>query len=123
MKKPLAFLAAAVLSAASAFAATDQEATATFQKLLDAQAGHDYQAFIADATDTIKAGLSQTQFEAASNILDKRFKAGYEKQLLGELNQRGCQIYLFKITCKDGGDDLLGTLALKDGKVAGIFYK
>jgi hypothetical protein len=123
MKKPLAFLAAALLTAASSFAATDQEATAIFQKLLDAQAGHDYPAFVADATDALKAALSQTQFEAASSILDKRFKGGYQKQLLGELNQSGCQIYLFKITCKDGGDDIQGTMALRNDKVAGILFK
>jgi hypothetical protein len=113
---------AAFLLAAPVFAATDEQAAATFQKLLDAQPGKNYEQFVANASDPLKAALSQTQFEAAADILNKRFKDGYDVKPLGELNQRGCQIYLYKIVCKDNGDDILATMALKDDKVAGILF-
>ncbi len=121
--KSLIAIGAAFLFAASAFAATDEQATAIFQKLLDAQASKNYDAFVADGTDALKAALTKTQFEAASDFLSKRFKDGYETKFLGELKRHDSQVFLYKLQCKDGGDDLLATLALKDDKVAGIFFK
>lgn len=112
-----------LLSSVSAFATTEEQAGATFKKLLEAQAAKDYAAFVADGTDALKAALSQAQFEGAADYLGKRFKDGYDTKCLGELKQQGCQVFLFKIECKDGGDDLLATLALKDDKVAGIYFK
>lgn len=124
MKTPLLLLASLVFSASLLLAATTEEqATETFKGLLAAQAAKDYDAFVADATPAFKAGLSKEQFEGAADFLGKRFKDGYDSKLLGELNQQGCQIFLFKIQCKDGGDDFLASLAMKDGKVAGVFFK
>ena len=94
-----------------------------FKKLLASQAAKDYDAFIADGTDMLKAALSKTQFEASSNIMNARFKGGYDTVYLGELNQKGFEVYLYRLRFKDGGDDMLGTLSLKDGKVGGIWFR
>ena len=112
-----------VLSAAFNLRADDPAvADVVFKKLLAAQAAKDYDAFIADGTDQLKAALSKTQFEASSNIMNARFKGGYDTVYLGELNQKGFEVYLYRLRFKDGGDDMLGTLSLKDGKVGGIFF-
>jgi hypothetical protein len=47
-----------------------------------------YDEFVADADDGLKAALSQTQFDAASNILNKKLKAGYDLTFLGELSTK-----------------------------------
>lgn len=124
MKTALLLLASLVFSASAVVAAaTEEQATANLQKLLAAQAAKNYDEFVANATPAFKTALSKQQFEGAADFLSKRFKDGYDTKYLGELNQQGCQIFLFKIQCKDGGDDLLASLAMKDDKVAGIFFK
>jgi hypothetical protein len=50
-------------------------------------------------------------------------KKGYEVFQLGILNQQGCQVYLRKLVFKDGGDDLLVKLALRNGKVTGFWFQ
>ena len=115
-------LAAILVWSSSAFAISDDQADQIFKKMISAQKAHNYDEFVADADDNLKAALSQTQFDAASNVLNKRFKDGYELTFLGELNQKGFQVFLYRFRCKDGGDDILGTLSVKDGKVGGILF-
>ena len=52
-----------------------------FKKLLAAQKSKDYDAFVADGTSELKAALTITQFNASSDILNARFKGGYESAL------------------------------------------
>ncbi len=99
------------------------QAEKIFKKLLTAQAAKDYDGFVADGTNLLKAALTKTQFEASSEIMNARFKGGYESTFLGDLNMKGNQVYLFRLHFKDGGDDMLGTLSLKEGKVSGIYFK
>jgi hypothetical protein len=50
-------------------------------------------------------------------------KKGYDATYLGELKQSGCKVYLWKLAYKDGRDDTLARLSLKDGKVAGFLLQ
>jgi len=122
--KPLLLTIALILVASPGLRAEDDaHADALFQKLLAAQVAKDYDAFVADASLGLKAALSKTQFEASSDIMTPKLTAGYEIAPLGELNQRGYEVYLYRLRFKNGGDDMLGTLSLKDGKVAGILFR
>lgn len=94
-----------------------------FDNLIKAQLAKNYEAFIADGTLELKAALTKSQFDASSELMTKRCAGGYEVTPLGELNQKGYEVYLYRLRFKDGKDDMLGTLALKDGKVAGIYFK
>jgi hypothetical protein len=91
-----------------------------FDKLLAAQDADDYDAFVADADDGLRAALTKTQFDASSAIMKEKSKDGRDVTFLGELNERGYEIYLYRLRFQDG--DMLGTLSLKDGKVAGILF-
>src|SRR5271154_4622942 len=104
-------------------AADDVQAEKIFNSLLAAQTAKDYDAFIADADDNLKAALSKTQFDASSNLMIKRTSGGYDSTFLGELNQHGYQVFLYRLHFKDGGDDILGTMSLKDDKVGGIYFR
>ena len=127
MKATLLRLALAImvfsLPAFTLHAADNVQAEKIFKNLLAAQTAKDYDAFVADADDALKAALTKTQFDAAANIMTKRTSGGYEITFLGELNQRGYQVFLYRLRFKDGGDDILGTMSLKDDKVGGIYFK
>ena len=104
-------------------AADDKQAREIFDKLVAAQLAGNYDAFVSDADDQIKAALTKTQFDAASKLLNERLKGGYSETFLGELNQHGYQVFLYRLRPKDGSDDWLGTMSLKDDKVAGIYFR
>jgi hypothetical protein len=104
-------------------AADDAQAEKIFKRLIAAQTAKDYSAFVADTDDNLKAALTKTQFEASSNLMNKRTSGGYEMTFLGELNQHGYQVFLYRLRFKDGGDDMLATMSLKDDKVGGIYFK
>ena len=91
-------------------------------KLLTAIVSGDYAAFISDGDASFR-GLKKEQFDAVAAQLGPRFKSGYEATYLGELNQRGYQVTLWRLRFKAGGDDFLATLSLKDGKVGGYWIK
>ena len=112
------FCALAVLPAAE----PSQDALAASNKLLAAIAAGDYAAFVADGDAAFK-GLKKEQFDAVAAQLGPRFQSGYEATYLGELNQRGYQVTLWRLRFKAGGDDALATLSLKDGKVGGYWIK
>ena len=122
MKYLLAIIALVSFAGLNLKAEDDASAKIIFQKLLDAQIAKDYDAFVANGTTNLKAALTKTQFEASSDILKPKLEAGYEITGLGELNQRGYEVYLYRLRFKNGSDDILGTLSLKDGKVGGIYF-
>jgi len=99
----------------------DAQARILFDKLLAANDADDYDAFVANADDGLKGALTKTQFDAVASMMTKRAEGGREVAFLGELNQSGYEVYLYRLRFKDG--DVLGTMALKDGKIAGIFFK
>lgn len=98
------------------------EALAASDKLLAAISSGDYAAFVAGGDSAFK-GLKQEQFNAVSAQLGPRFKKGYTATYLGELNQKGYQVTLWRLRFADGGDDSLATLSIKDGKVGGYWIK
>ncbi|MEO5712051.1 MAG: hypothetical protein ABIT37_01050 [Luteolibacter sp.] len=120
--KTLPILCALALCVSSAAADVVPAGSEVTDKLVKALVNDDYAAFIADGDASFK-GLTKEQFEGAVKLLSERLKGGYEVTWLGELKQKGFAVSLWKFTFKDGGDDLLGTLSLKDGKVGGFWIK
>jgi hypothetical protein len=102
---------------------TDQQADTLFQQLVTATMTDDYNAFISHGTIVLKAALTKTQIDAVSHLMSGRLKSGYEIDGLGDLNQKGYVVYLYRLRFKDGGDDMLGVMSLKDGEVGGIYFK
>jgi len=112
--------AAAVLPTVSAYAEPDQTTQAIFKTLMTATVANNYDGFIAECDASMKAKLSKRMLQKVSKELEPRAKQGYESQYLGELNRQGYKVYVWRLTFKDGGDDVLATLSVKDGK-AGNF--
>ena len=118
----VALVTALALIANTAMGAVDPDPAVkkTFEKLVGAIQAGDRDAFVADATDAVKDGVTQQVMDALNKQLGARLKKGYEPTYFGQLKQAGYQIHLWKLTFKDGGDDIIVRFALKDSKVAGF---
>jgi hypothetical protein len=92
-------------------------------KILKATEDNDYTNFVAEGDAAFKAGITPEMVQGVSIQVSPRMKKGYECSYLGELNQRGFKMYLWKLTFKDGGDDVLAKLVVKDGKVSGAWLQ
>ncbi len=113
-----------VASAASINAGEADPATnEVLRKLLTAVEEANYDSFVADGNAAFKAGLTKQMLEGVSGLLSSRMKTGYQTVYLGHLTQQGCHVHLWKLVFKDGGDDTLAKLVLKDGKIAGFWLQ
>jgi hypothetical protein len=97
----------------------DAQARVLFDQLLAATDAKDYDAFVANADETLRGALAKSQFDAVSDMMTRH--GSHTVTFLGELNKPGYEIYLYRVHYQD--EDVLGTMALKDGKVAGIYFK
>jgi hypothetical protein len=120
---PLLVFLAFLAFASPIHAEDDAAAQALFNKMLAAQDAKDYEGFLENADAQLRGSLTRDEFEKSSDVLLANAAGGTrEITYLGELNQRGYAIYLFRLRFKAG--DLLGTLTLDpDGKVAGFWLK
>ncbi|MBN9473832.1 MAG: hypothetical protein ABS43_31695 [Bordetella sp. SCN 67-23] len=121
-------LAAVALAAAlhapghAADAAAIETETQMLKTLLTAIEGGNYQQFVSSGSADF-AKLDRAQFDAVATQLGPRLHAGYQVQRLGDYRQQSYEFSLWKITFKDGGDDLVGTLNLQGGKVGGFVLR
>ena len=100
---------------------TVEPGRAVLDKLLKAIEANDHDAIVAlDGTDGFKAVLTKESLGGANLQFSPRMKKGYQCLYLGELKQHGTRVLLWKLVFRDGGDDTLARLVLKDGKVAGF---
>jgi RNA polymerase sigma factor (sigma-70 family) len=99
--------------------APDQKAAS---RLLQAVQNDDYDLFMQDGDAAFKT-LTRQSLDSVSQQLAKRLQTGYELVFLGELNQNGYRVTLWKISFKNGGDDVLEKLSTKAGKVGGVWLE
>jgi hypothetical protein len=95
--------------------------------LIKAVEANDYDSFAAQFAPEFKAKLGGSEgkkaLESANTMFAARFKKGYEAKYLDELKQQGAQYHVWKLVFKDGGDETLARLILKEGKVAGFWLQ
>jgi hypothetical protein len=94
----------------------------TFASLINAIAQNNYTQFISQGDAAFKQGITKQKFTQVHRQFAPRFVKGYSAVFLTKLNQQGYQVYLWKLTFKDGGDDILARLVLKDGKIGGFWF-
>ena len=118
-----AFVVAATLLMTASLRAADPDPSTQgiFKTIMSATVSNDYDGFVSVCDDTMKAALSKTQLEAVSKQIAPRAKDGYDADYLGELNQKGFAVHLWRLRFKSGGDDVLVTLSVKDGKAGGFY--
>lgn len=92
----------------------------SLKTILDAIASRDYELFTTVGDSGYKAGITKQMFEGVSEQLAPRMEEGYSTTYLGDLKQGDYQIYLWKLSFVDGGDEFVARLTLSGDKVAGI---
>jgi len=96
------------------------EIEATLNKMLVATEDRSLDAFVANGDASFRADISPAMFNSFSAQFGPRLKRGYTTTFLTRLHQEGYAIYVWKVEFKDGGDDMLFTVAVKDGRVGGF---
>lgn len=91
-------------------------------RLLTAIATRDHAAFIASGTPEFSQ-ISAEQFDSVAGQLSTRLQAGYKAEYFGNITQQGYRFSVWKINFNDGGDDLLATLNVSEGKVGGFLLR
>ena len=91
--------------------------------MLTATAGAKYADFLKYADDAFKAGLTKQNFGGVAAQLSPRLKGGHTVAFLGRLRQGGHDVFLWKLSFKDGGDESLVKMALKAKLVAGFWVQ
>lgn len=95
----------------------------TVNTLLTEIAANNYDALVANAAPALKSRITRETFTQVSTQLSPRLKKGYNLQYLGSLKQQGVEVFLWKITYQDGGDDMLAKLVIQEGRVAGFWFQ
>jgi hypothetical protein len=93
------------------------------KKMLTATESGSRSAFVADGDASFQTDITPPMFGSFSAQFAPRLKRGYTTTFVTQLHQEGYSVYVWKVEFKDGGDDLLFTLAVKDGKVGGFFLR
>jgi hypothetical protein len=91
-----------------------------FQTILDATASGNYELFTTVGDSGYKAGITKQMFEGVSEQLAPRMEQGYSITYFGSLKQADYQIYLWKLSFEDGGDEFVARMAMTGDKVSGI---
>jgi hypothetical protein len=91
-----------------------------FQIILDATASGNYELFTTVGDLSYKAGITKQMFEGVSEQLAPRMKKGYSITYFGHLKQDNYQIYLWKLSFEDCGDEFVARMTMNGDKVAGI---
>ncbi len=101
--------------------APSQHVIDCLQTILDSTASKNYQLFTTVGDAGYKAAITQEMFEDVSDQLGSRLQNGYSISYFGDLKQGDSQIYLWKLSFADGGDEFVAQMTMNQDKVTGIF--
>ncbi len=100
-----------------------REYDTTFSQMLDAIQSKSYDKFVANGDARFRSGFTQKMFEELAQRLGSRMEQGYAASFLTTLRQQGYMVYVWKLTFKDGKDDFLITLFIKNAEVSGFMTR
>lgn len=90
------------------------------QIILDATVSNNYDLFVTVGDSSYKVSITKQMFEGVSEPLAPRMLEGYTTAYFGHLKQLHYQIYLWKLSFEDDGDEFVIRMTMDRDKVAGI---
>lgn len=106
-----------------AFPQPTQQTEAIMKSMLDAIQANSLTDFGALGDQSVKSAMTQQILDKMNQLLGPRLSQGYTVVGMGTLRKEGALVSLWKLEFKDQGDDVLVTMAMKDGKVAGFYLR
>lgn len=100
-----------------------REAQGSFNIMMTALETNDFGSYVAPGETAFAMAVTEPMFSKASAQIAPLLKKGYQAIYLGQMKQRGYDVFLWKVSFKDGSDDLLASLNMKTGKVGGFFLR
>ena len=117
---PAVFL---MLVTLSVFAQAPQNAETTMKNMISAILTNSLPDFVAQGDQAFQEGMTKEMLASINQSLASRLRQGYTTTFLTRLNQQGFAVYTWKLEFRDGNDDVLVFLALKDEKVGGFWLR
>ena len=102
----------------------DENATtqqAIFDRLMHAIVAKDRNEFLTSATDEMKRAITPALMVQMNYEIARHLDKGYDAKYLCELNQQGYDVHLWKVSFKDGSDDMIIRIVLRGEQLAGFF--
>lgn len=100
-----------------------QATETTMKRMISAIQANSLPDFVAPGDEAFQAGMTKEMLSSINQSLASRLGQGYSSTFLTRLKQQGFEVYVWKLEFKDGNDDVLVFLALKDGKIGGFWLR
>jgi hypothetical protein len=94
-----------------------------FNQMLNAIQSRSYDRFVANGDARFRSGFTEKMFEELAQRLGPRLQQGYSAPFLTTLHQQDYMVYVWKLAFKDGKDDFLVTLFIKNGNISGFMTR
>lgn len=95
-----------------------------FGNLMNSVQTNNYQGMLIGGSEAFQKGLTQDMAAKVSAQLSPRMQEGYTAQYLTNMHQAAYDVYLWKLSFRDGKDDLLAKVVIdKDSRVAGFWIE
>ena len=104
-----------------AWAQAPQPIETIMKSMLAATQANSLPEFVASGDAAFQAGMTKPMLDSVNRQLGPRLRQGYTASFLSTLKQQGYTVYLWKLEFKDGKDDVLVTMSVRDGKVGGFW--
>lgn len=119
----LTFTSPAVLAQAPQPAGAPPAVETIMKSMLSAIVANSLTDFVSSGDEAFQAGMTKEMLSSINQSLASRLKQGYTTTFLTTLRQQGFDVYVWKLVFKDGNDDVLVFMALKDKKVGGFWLR
>lgn len=123
MKRQIICFMLIMLASSAVFAQAPGNAETTMKSMISAILANSLPDFVAQGDQAFQEGMTKEMLASINQSLGSRLRQGYTTTFLTRLNQQGFAVYTWKVEFKDGNDDVLVFLALKDGKVGGFWLR
>ncbi|WP_025041757.1 hypothetical protein [Nitrosospira briensis] len=100
-----------------------QPVETTMKSMVSAILANSLPDFVSPGDQAFQAGMTKEMLSSINQSLASRLKQGYTTTFLTALRQQGFDVYVWKLEFKDGNDDVLIFMALKDKKVGGFWLR
>jgi len=95
----------------------------TIIEMLSAVQADNYDAFMAKKSEEFRKAIPKDNFQNISASLSARLKTQHELIYFGSFKREGHEIFLWKISYKDNGNDNLIMIAFRNRDVSGFWFR